>query len=69
MKLLMLITSTFLQLGVLATPLVPIPDASIAITRDREARSAGLADSAQYCDIVNVVTTVDCVRTLLPIPN
>ena len=76
MKLLTLITSTLVPLCILATPLATplatVRDVSLAsssvTTRDEEARSVGLADRYEYCDIVNVRTTVDCVHSSLLIP-
>jgi len=78
MKLLAIITSTLVPLCILATPLATplatIHDvssaSSSATTRDEEARSVGLADNYEFCDIVNVRTTVDCVHSslLVPIP-
>lgn len=72
MKLLQVILSMSLPMAVLATPLmereapieaIPINTKSIAATRDEEAKSAGLVGTNnEYCNIINVGTTVDCVR-------
>lgn len=68
------LTSALLPLSVISTPLVAARDvateasiealhikmASIA-ARDADASAVGLIKRNEYCDIVNVATTVDCV--------
>jgi hypothetical protein len=73
MKLFDLLTSTFLPLTAMSTPLLSVRDAAtealqmkaaVAI-RDADARAAGLiSNHFEFCNIVNVVTEVDCVSIL-----
>ena len=76
MKLFDFLTSTFLPLTAMSTPLLSDRDAAaealqmkaaVAI-RDADARAAGLISRhVEYCNIVNVITEVDCV-SILPNP-
>jgi hypothetical protein len=75
MKLFSIITAALLPVAAMSTPLNAVRDfdaeatskallaktASTHTVRDLDAETAGLVKKAtQYCDIVNVVTEVDC---------
>lgn len=72
MKFFSIITTALLPLAVLASPVAEpttnmsdeeaylLKTASAVAARDADAESAGLFKRNEFCDIVNVVTEVDC---------